>query len=102
VGTPTIEHTLEGWNKVIDLNATAMFLVTQEVGCRCMLPRRHNKIINITSIQGLTGSLSRRHAIAAAQRQQELRHQHDARSATSWRRVGSSSTRSRQAISRSR
>src|ERR1700756_1186449 len=54
-GAPTIEHTLEGWNKVITLNVTAIFVASQEVGRRCMLPRRRGKVINIASIQGLTG-----------------------------------------------
>jgi NAD(P)-dependent dehydrogenase (short-subunit alcohol dehydrogenase family) len=54
-GAPTIEHTLEGWNKVLTLNVTAIFIVTQEVGRRCMLPRRRGKVINMASIQGLTG-----------------------------------------------
>ncbi len=35
---------------------TAIFVVTQEVGRRCMVPRRSGKVINIASIQGLTGS----------------------------------------------
>src|SRR5258706_5929333 len=55
-GAPTTEHSLEGWNKVITLNVTAIFVVTQEVGRRCMGPRRRGKVINIASIQGLTGS----------------------------------------------
>ena len=55
-GAPTIEHPLGGWSKVIDLNVTAIFVVTQEVGRRCMVPRRRGKVINIASIQGLTGS----------------------------------------------
>ncbi|QDW37318.1 SDR family oxidoreductase [Bradyrhizobium sp. KBS0727] len=55
-GAPTIEHSLDGWNKVIDLNVTAIFVVTQEVGRRCMVPRRSGKVINIASIQGLTGT----------------------------------------------
>jgi gluconate 5-dehydrogenase len=54
-GSPTVEHTLDAWNKVINLNLTAMFMVTREVGKRCMVPRRQGKIINIASIQGLTG-----------------------------------------------
>ena len=54
-GAPTIEHSLDGWNKVITLNVTAIFVVTQEVGRRCMVPRRRGKVINIASIQGLTG-----------------------------------------------
>jgi NAD(P)-dependent dehydrogenase (short-subunit alcohol dehydrogenase family) len=55
-GQPTIEHTLEGWQKVITLNVTAIFVLTQEVGRRCMVPRRRGKVINIASIQGLTGT----------------------------------------------
>jgi NAD(P)-dependent dehydrogenase (short-subunit alcohol dehydrogenase family) len=54
-GAPTVEHPLAGWQKVITLNVTAIFVVTQEVGRRCMLPRRSGKVINIASIQGLTG-----------------------------------------------
>ena len=54
-GAATVDHTLEAWNKVINLNLTAMFVVTQEVGRRCMVPRCSGKIINIASIQGLTG-----------------------------------------------
>ncbi|WP_179405626.1 SDR family oxidoreductase [Burkholderia guangdongensis] len=55
-GAPTIEHPLDGWNKVITLNVTAIFVVTQEVGRRCMVPRKSGKVINIASIQGLTGT----------------------------------------------
>jgi gluconate 5-dehydrogenase len=55
-GQPTVEHTLEGWQKVITLNVSAIFVVTQEVGRRCMVPRRSGKVINIASIQGLTGT----------------------------------------------
>lgn len=55
-GAATTEHSLDGWNKVITLNVTAIFVVTQEVGRRCMVPRRSGKVINIASIQGLTGT----------------------------------------------
>ena len=41
--------------KVINLNLTAMFVVSQEVGKRCMVPRRKGKIINVASILGLVG-----------------------------------------------
>lgn len=54
-GAPTLEHPLEAWNKVVTLNLTAMFVVTQEVGRRCMVPRRSGKVINIASILGLVG-----------------------------------------------
>jgi NAD(P)-dependent dehydrogenase (short-subunit alcohol dehydrogenase family) len=54
-GAPTLEHPLEAWNKVVTLNLTAMFVLSQEVGRRCMVPRRRGKIINIASILGLVG-----------------------------------------------
>jgi gluconate 5-dehydrogenase len=54
-GAATVEHPLEAWQKVVNLNLTATFLVTQEVGKRCMLPRRRGKVINIASILGLVG-----------------------------------------------
>jgi len=54
-GAATVEHPLEAWQKVLDLNLTAMFLMSQEVGRRCMVPRRSGRIINIASILGLVG-----------------------------------------------
>ncbi|MDE1948201.1 MAG: SDR family oxidoreductase [Burkholderiales bacterium] len=54
-GAATAEHTLEAWEKVMNLNVSALFVACQEVGRRCMLPRRKGKIINIASIQGLSG-----------------------------------------------
>lgn len=57
-GAPTIEHSMDGWNKVITLNVTAIFVATQEVGRRCMVPRQSGKVINIASIQGLTGTFA--------------------------------------------
>jgi gluconate 5-dehydrogenase len=54
-GATTLEHPLEAWNKVVALNLTAMFVITRDVGRRCMVPRRRGKIINIASILGLVG-----------------------------------------------
>jgi len=54
-GAPTVEHRLDAWRKVVDLNLTAMFVMCQEVGGRSMVPRRRGKIINIASILGLVG-----------------------------------------------
>jgi NAD(P)-dependent dehydrogenase (short-subunit alcohol dehydrogenase family) len=54
-GAATLEHPLEAWHKVVALNLTAVFVITQEVGRRCMVPRRRGKIINIASILGLVG-----------------------------------------------
>ena len=54
-GAATLDHPLEAWRKVIDLNLTAMFVITQEVGRRSMVPRRCGKIVNVASILGLGG-----------------------------------------------
>ena len=54
-GAPVEEMRLEHWNKVIETNLTATFLVSQTVG-RYMVPRRKGKIINIASVAGLHGA----------------------------------------------
>jgi len=56
-GAPTEEHPLEAWQKLVNLNLTATFLVTQAVGKRWMIPNRQGHVINIASIAGLGGSL---------------------------------------------
>jgi NAD(P)-dependent dehydrogenase (short-subunit alcohol dehydrogenase family) len=55
-GAPMEEHPLEGWHKVIALNLTAVFVLTQHVGQASMIPRRAGKIINIASIAGMAGT----------------------------------------------
>lgn len=55
-GGASVEQNLEAWNKVLTVNVTATFALSQEVARRCMLPRRSGRVINIASIQGLTGS----------------------------------------------
>src|SRR5690242_7358428 len=54
-GAATVKLPFAAWQKVINVNLTAMFLVTQEVGRRSMLPRRSGKVINVASILGLGG-----------------------------------------------
>jgi gluconate 5-dehydrogenase len=54
-GADMLDHPLEAWKKVVDLNLTAMFVTTQEVGRRCMVPRRRGRIINIASVLGMVG-----------------------------------------------
>lgn len=46
----------EAWDKVMDLNVRGVFLLTQAVGRRSMIPRRAGSIINIASIAGLSGN----------------------------------------------
>lgn len=54
-GSPAEDHSADAWNKVMNLNVNAMFLLTQAVAKRCMIPRQSGKIINISSVAGLAG-----------------------------------------------
>jgi gluconate 5-dehydrogenase len=56
-GAPAEDHPLEAWNKLMNLNLTAAFLVTQAVGKRSMIPNRYGRIINMASIAGLGGAM---------------------------------------------
>ena len=60
-GQDSAEVPLEKWSRVVDLNLTSLFLVSQEVARRCMIPRKGGRIINIASILGIkaTSDLSR-------------------------------------------
>ncbi|MDM5327268.1 SDR family oxidoreductase [Neobacillus sp. CF12] len=49
------EMPLQAWKKVIDVNVTGTFLMSQTVG-RVMLEQKSGKIINIASVAGLKGS----------------------------------------------
>jgi NAD(P)-dependent dehydrogenase (short-subunit alcohol dehydrogenase family) len=55
-GAPAEEHPLEAWQKVVNLNLTGTFLVTQAVGKRSMIPNRYGRIVNVASIAGLRGN----------------------------------------------
>jgi NAD(P)-dependent dehydrogenase (short-subunit alcohol dehydrogenase family) len=49
-------HPLEAWDKVMNLNIRSIFLMSQAVGKRSMIPNGGGRIINIASIAGLAGS----------------------------------------------
>ncbi len=55
-GAPAEDYPAKGWHKVMNLNINALFFLTQEVGKRCMIPKRAGKIVNIASIAGLSGN----------------------------------------------
>ena len=47
-GAPAVDHPLEGWNKVLAVNLTGVFLVSQAAG-RVMIDRGGGKIVNVAS-----------------------------------------------------
>ena len=55
-GAPAQEHPLEAWHKVLNLNLSSVFALTQAVANRAMLPARYGRIINIASVAGLQGT----------------------------------------------
>ena len=55
-GAPAEDYPLEAWDKLMNLNVRAMFLVSQRVGKLSMIPRRYGRIVNISSIAGLAGN----------------------------------------------
>jgi gluconate 5-dehydrogenase len=54
-GAPAEEHPLEAWDKLVNLNLTAVFVLTQHIGSKSMIPARWGRIVNIASIAGLMG-----------------------------------------------
>jgi NAD(P)-dependent dehydrogenase (short-subunit alcohol dehydrogenase family) len=55
-GAPAEEHPLEAWQKLVNLNLTGTFVVTQTVGKLSMIPKRYGRIINVASVAGLRGN----------------------------------------------
>jgi gluconate 5-dehydrogenase len=57
-GAAAADHPIEAWDKVFDLNVRGMFLLTQAIGKRSMIPRRSGRVLNVASIAGLRGNPS--------------------------------------------
>ncbi|HEX2200035.1 MAG TPA: SDR family NAD(P)-dependent oxidoreductase, partial [Burkholderiales bacterium] len=54
-GAPAEDHPLEAWDKLVNVNLTGAFVLSQLVGKRSMIPARWGRIVNIASIAGLMG-----------------------------------------------
>jgi gluconate 5-dehydrogenase len=54
-GAPAEDYPLEGWNKVVNLNVTGLFLLTQAVARAAFLPQGKGAVINVASVEGLLG-----------------------------------------------
>lgn len=55
-GSLAEDHPLDAWYKVVNLNLTAVFLLSQTVGKLSMIPRKYGRIVNLASIAGLVGT----------------------------------------------
>ncbi len=54
-GSPAEDHPLAAWNKVMGLNVTGLFLLTQAVAKLAFLPQGKGTIVNVASVEGLLG-----------------------------------------------
>jgi NAD(P)-dependent dehydrogenase (short-subunit alcohol dehydrogenase family) len=54
--SPAEDHPLEAWQKLVNLNLTGVFVLSQAIGRLSMIPRRYGRILNIASIAGLRGN----------------------------------------------
>ncbi|WP_291431439.1 SDR family oxidoreductase [Deinococcus sp.] len=55
-GAPTADHPFDAWMKVMNVNVNGLFLITQSVLKRCMLPAGKGRIVNVASVAGLQGN----------------------------------------------
>ena len=55
-GAPAEDHPIDAWRKVVDVNLTGMFALTQAVGRLAMIPARYGRVVNVASIAGLRGN----------------------------------------------
>jgi NAD(P)-dependent dehydrogenase (short-subunit alcohol dehydrogenase family) len=55
-GAPAEDHPIEAWDKLVNLNLTGAFLLSQQAAKRWMIPNKWGRIINTASVAGLTAS----------------------------------------------
>jgi len=54
-GAPAEQHPLEAWDKLVNVNLSGAFVLTQIVALKSMIPAKWGRIINVASIAGLMG-----------------------------------------------
>jgi gluconate 5-dehydrogenase len=52
-GAPAEDYPLDAWNKVMTLNATSVFMLSQAVAKQCFIPQRSGNIIVVASVAAL-------------------------------------------------
>jgi NAD(P)-dependent dehydrogenase (short-subunit alcohol dehydrogenase family) len=55
-GSPAEDHPVEAWDKLVNVNLTGAFLLSQQIAKRSMIPNKWGRIINTASVAGLTAS----------------------------------------------
>ena len=52
-GAPAEDHPMEAWDKLVSLNLSGAFLLSQIVAKKSMIPAKWGRIVNIASVNGL-------------------------------------------------
>src|ERR1700730_1019800 len=52
-GAPAEEYPIDAWNKVMTLNATSVFMLSQAVANRCFIPQHSGNILIVASVAAL-------------------------------------------------
>jgi len=55
-GAPAEDHPLDAWDKLVNVNLTGAFLLSQQIAKRSMIPNKWGRIINTASVAGITAS----------------------------------------------
>ena len=63
-GAPAEDHPVDAWDKVMNLNIRSIFILSQQVGKKSMIPNKYGRIINLASIAGLRGNRGELQTIA--------------------------------------
>jgi gluconate 5-dehydrogenase len=54
-GAPAEDHPLDAWDKLMNVNLTGLFLLSQLAAKKWMIPAKWGRIVNVASIAGLLG-----------------------------------------------
>jgi NAD(P)-dependent dehydrogenase (short-subunit alcohol dehydrogenase family) len=54
-GAPAETHPLDAWDKLVNVNMSGLFALTQIVARKSMIPAKWGRIINVASVAGLMG-----------------------------------------------
>ena len=54
-GAPAEQHPLDAWDKLVSVNLSGLFVLTQIIAAKSMIPAKWGRIINVASIAGLIG-----------------------------------------------
>ena len=54
-GAPAEKHPLEAWDKLVSVNLSGLFVLTQIIAAKSMIPAKWGRIINVASVAGLLG-----------------------------------------------